>query len=83
MLFKKFSQLDHGPTRKYGGTGLGLAICRKLVSLLGGKITAYSSGVPGEGSTFTLEFPVKIIEQNGTLRRSYTFPIHATSTVLT
>jgi CheY-like chemotaxis protein len=55
-LFQSFSQADSSIARRYGGTGLGLAISRRLAELMGGTLTATSSGVPGEGSRFELAF---------------------------
>jgi signal transduction histidine kinase len=54
-LFKPFSQVDTGLTRRHGGTGLGLYISSQLAKLLGGRIEL--SSALGEGSTFTLILP--------------------------
>ena len=52
-LFQSFSQVDTSTTRRYGGTGLGLVISQRLSELMGGSMWVESSGVPGEGSTFS------------------------------
>jgi signal transduction histidine kinase len=54
-LFKPFSQVDTGLTRKYEGTGLGLSISRRLVEMMGGSI--HVDSIPGEGSTFRVVLP--------------------------
>jgi PAS domain S-box-containing protein len=56
-VFQDFRQVDNSPTRQYGGTGLGLAICRRLATVLGGKIELVSE--VRKGSTFTLVLPTK------------------------
>lgn len=38
MIFKAFTQVDNGTSRKYGGTGLGLGISLKLVQLMHGEL---------------------------------------------
>jgi AraC-like DNA-binding protein/nitrogen-specific signal transduction histidine kinase len=57
-IFAEFSRLDHSRPGEPRGLGLGLAICRQLVELHGGTIAVTSSGVSGEGTTFTVALPL-------------------------
>jgi PAS domain S-box-containing protein len=59
-LFEAFRQIDGTAQRRYEGTGLGLHLCRKLVTLLGGKIWAESEY--GKGSKFIFTLPFRLGE---------------------
>ena len=56
-LFKPFTQVDTGLTRKHEGTGLGLSICKKLLDILNGTIEVETK--LNEGSNFIVILPVK------------------------
>jgi signal transduction histidine kinase/CheY-like chemotaxis protein len=54
-VFEEFHQVRGA--RQAGGTGLGLPYARRVAVLLGGSLELLSE--PGEGSTFTLELPLR------------------------
>jgi two-component system sensor histidine kinase SenX3 len=57
-IFKRFYRI-HGPlSTRVKGTGLGLYIVRSVAKRHGGRAWAESGG-PGQGSTFTLQFPIR------------------------
>jgi len=57
IIFDSFSQADVSTTREFGGTGLGLALCKKLCSLMKGKIWVES--IKDEGSSFYFKMPIE------------------------
>lgn len=59
-LFSSFQRLDEEKNRNVEGTGLGLHITQRLVNLMNGKIEVDSKY--GEGSTFTVVIPQRIID---------------------
>ncbi|MFC1960412.1 PAS domain S-box protein [Chloroflexota bacterium] len=57
-LFDRFYRGSAGQQSAQPGTGLGLALADEIVQRHGGIIEVESSGVPGEGATFTVWLPV-------------------------
>lgn len=55
-IFEIFQRL-HGRS-EYQGTGIGLAICKRIVANHKGHI--FANGIPGKGTTFTVELPLKV-----------------------
>lgn len=54
-IFKRFYQVNGGPSRRFGGMGIGLALVWEIVEAHSGTVSVASK--PGQGSTFTVELP--------------------------
>jgi signal transduction histidine kinase/ActR/RegA family two-component response regulator len=61
-LFQEFSQIQANTLQGGGGSGLGLWISKELAKLHGGDMSFFSEGV-SLGSTFSLSFPVVLIQK--------------------
>jgi signal transduction histidine kinase/DNA-binding response OmpR family regulator len=82
-IFGEFEQIDSSYGRQQQGTGLGLTLTQRFVEMHGGRIWIESEGIEGQGSTFTFELPVELVE--GTVTNANTqsarpddaMPLHA------
>ena len=61
-LFQSFSQADSSTSAQVRRHGLGLAISKRLTGMMGGDLWAESSGVPGEGSTFSFTIQTEAVQ---------------------
>jgi signal transduction histidine kinase len=62
VIFDGFRQVEEEDNRRYEGMGLGLYLSRRIVELLGGKITVEST--PGIGSRFRVWLPCEKLSPN-------------------
>ena len=76
-LFRKFERVDLVQNNTVEGTGLGLSITQNLLRMMDGHITVDS--VYGEGSTFTIHLPQKIVspEPIGNFHEKFERYVHA------
>lgn len=56
-IFKMYWRADNPETKKVEGAGIGLVLARQIIEGHGGNISL--SSVPGEGTTFTFEIPLR------------------------
>lgn len=61
-IFERFTQIDNSLSRNADGSGIGLSIVKSIVELHNGKI--YVDSEVNKGSTFTVELPITILENN-------------------
>jgi len=62
-IFERFYRGENPLVLATSGTGLGLPIVKQLVEMHRGKIWFVSSGVPGDGSTFSFTLPIHKTEE--------------------
>lgn len=58
QIFQRFVRLESDLNSTVRGSGLGLYISRRLIEAMDGRIFVESSGIPGEGSTFSIQLPL-------------------------
>lgn len=63
-IFERFFRGKNAVNVNSAGTGLGLSIARTLIEMHGGNLIMESSGIPGEGSIFTIMLPTKLEKVN-------------------
>jgi PAS domain S-box-containing protein len=57
-IFERFYRGENHLVMASAGTGLGLPIVKELIEMHNGQIWVTSTGVPGEGSTFSFTLPI-------------------------
>ena len=57
-VFERFYRGEDPLVIATSGTGLGLSIVHQLVQMHKGRIWLESSGIPGEGTTFSFTLPI-------------------------
>lgn len=58
-LFTKYHRIPGKSTKGISGTGLGLVIVKEIIEAHGGSVRVDSQGIPGQGTTFTFEIPLR------------------------
>lgn len=65
QVFNRYFQTSQKQAAAEGGTGIGLAIVREFTELMGGQVSLESA--PGEGTTFTVQLPLRPAELGGNI----------------
>lgn len=74
-IFNRFVRLERDIAGPMRGTGVGLYLCKVLVEAMGGRIWVRSTGVAGEGSTFSFILPGASQEELAQLQEALPLPV--------
>ena len=55
-------QISPNKLQSGGGSGLGLWVAKSIVEMHGGKISVYSEGEPGKGTSFHVDIPISKLD---------------------
>ena len=58
-LTERFYRAENAKTSNAQGLGIGLYLAHSLVTKHGGRLSVFSEGIPGKGSTFTVHLPTQ------------------------
>ncbi|HPE86079.1 MAG: ATP-binding protein [Bacteroidales bacterium] len=84
QIFNPFFQVEAQTTRKYRGSGLGLTITRRLVELLGGRISVQSEQGKGSEFCFTIDIQrtISVAKEAFLIDKKINIPNLYTKTIL-
>jgi CheY-like chemotaxis protein len=71
-IFEEFTQIENPLQKRFKGTGLGLSLCRRLATLLGGRVMLESR--PGLGSTFSVVIPLHYLPASSSASQQQAVP---------
>ena len=79
-IFDRFYRADRSRSRDKGGAGVGLAISKAIIDSHHGQISAKSEGIPGKGTTITVQLPTYNAQMKDARVETGTMPLTTLNT---